>query len=130
MAGACAARFGAVHNRAFPRYVVVDERESSHEEAAGIARRSAADPGAAGAADRRRGGLGGHPLRRDGHRVTDLDDPSVSYPVITGDYTVGVRWEPRDVTVGAPVAKPTPIFRKLDDEAVARERELTTASGE
>ena len=34
------------------------------------------------------------------------------------------------VTVGAPVAKPTPIFRKLDDEAVARERELTTASGE
>ena len=62
--------------------------------------------------------------------VTDLDDPSVSYPVITGDYTVGVRWEPRDVTVGAPVAKPTPIFRKLDDEAVARERELTTASGE
>lgn len=62
--------------------------------------------------------------------VTDLDDPSVAYPVITGDYTVGVRWESRDVTVGAPVAKPTPIFRKLDDEAVARERELTTASGE
>ncbi|WP_374928073.1 methionine--tRNA ligase [Kytococcus sedentarius] len=59
--------------------------------------------------------------------VTDLDDPSRSYPIITGDYTAGVRWEPRDVVVGAPVAKPTPIFRKLDDEAVARERELTTA---
>ena len=60
--------------------------------------------------------------------VTDLDDPSRAYPVITGDYTTGVRWEPRDVVVGAPVAKPTPIFRKLDDEAVQRERELTTSA--
>jgi methionyl-tRNA synthetase len=47
-----------------------------------------------------------------------------TYPVITGDYSTTPRWEPRPVTVGAAVAKPTPIFTKLDpavvDEELAR----------
>lgn len=56
--------------------------------------------------------------------VTDLDDDTRHYPVITGDYT-GVRgtWGPRPVVPGTPVAKPTPIFTKLDDAIVEEELE-------
>ncbi|AXH97285.1 methionine--tRNA ligase [Ornithinimicrobium avium] len=55
--------------------------------------------------------------------VSDLDDPSIGdYPVITGDYTSAPRWEHRPVTVGAPVAKPSPIFTKLDPSVVEEER--------
>ncbi|WP_028657348.1 methionine--tRNA ligase [Nocardioides sp. J54] len=56
--------------------------------------------------------------------VTDLDDPSRSYPVITGDYTAVPAWGRQPVEVGRPVAKPTPVFTKLDasvvDEELAR----------
>ncbi|XVX19544.1 methionine--tRNA ligase [Actinomycetota bacterium] len=52
--------------------------------------------------------------------VTDLDDGR-AYPVITGDYSATPRWESRPVTVGAPVAKPTPIFTKLDESVVEEE---------
>ncbi|WP_446666940.1 methionine--tRNA ligase [Flexivirga sp. B27] len=48
-------------------------------------------------------------------QVRDLDDDSRSYPIITGDYSQTPRWESRPVQVGAPVAKPTPIFAKLDE---------------
>ena len=55
--------------------------------------------------------------------VSDLDDPSIGdYPVITGDYSSAPRWEHRPVTVGAPVARPTPIFTKLDASVVDEER--------
>ena len=55
--------------------------------------------------------------------VDDLDDPSVpGYPVITGEYSTAPRWEHRPVTVGAPVAKPSPIFTKLDSSVVEEER--------
>ncbi|NNG37702.1 methionine--tRNA ligase [Flexivirga sp. ID2601S] len=47
-------------------------------------------------------------------QVRDLDDDSRGYPIITGEYSGTPRWESRPVTVGAPVAKPTPIFAKLD----------------
>ena len=56
--------------------------------------------------------------------VTDLD-PGVgpndqTYPVITGDYSATPTWESHPVRVGAPVAKPTPVFTKLDlDEVLA-----------
>jgi methionyl-tRNA synthetase len=53
----------------------------------------------------------------------DLDG-GPAYPIITGDYTGAVRWERRAVVPGTPVAKPTPIFTKLDpalvDEELAR----------
>ena len=55
--------------------------------------------------------------------VRDLDDDSRAYPVITGDYSATPTWAPRPVRVGAPIAKPTPVFVKLDpDEVVTAER--------
>lgn len=55
--------------------------------------------------------------------VEDLDDASrPAYPVITGDYTEAPAWGHRPVQVGAPVAKPTPIFTKLDPSVVEEER--------
>ena len=54
--------------------------------------------------------------------VDDLDG-GPGYPVITGDYSATPAWAPTPVTVGAPVAKPSPVFTKLDpDEVVGRER--------
>ncbi|WP_136518684.1 MULTISPECIES: methionine--tRNA ligase [Cellulomonas] len=56
--------------------------------------------------------------------VTDLDDESRHYPVITGDYRLGetvAAWEPRAVVPGTPIGKPTPVFTKLDDAIVEEE---------
>ncbi|GAA3686189.1 methionyl-tRNA synthetase [Yimella lutea] len=54
-------------------------------------------------------------------QVRDLDDESRGYPIITGEYTSTPRWESRPVTVGTPIAKPTPIFTKLDPSVVEEE---------
>ena len=51
----------------------------------------------------------------------DAGDEGRSYPVVTGEYTATPRWESRPVRVGASVAKPTPIFTKLDESVVAEE---------
>jgi methionyl-tRNA synthetase len=55
--------------------------------------------------------------------VDDLDG-GARYPVITGEYSDAPRWERRPVVPGTPVAKPTPLFTKLDpsviDEELAR----------
>ncbi len=41
--------------------------------------------------------------------------PGVDYPVITGDYAAEqARWSRADIEVGRPLAKPTPLFTKLD----------------
>ncbi len=56
--------------------------------------------------------------------VTDLDDDSRTYPVITGDYRLGhtlPAWRRAPLTPGAPVAKPAPVFTKLDDAIVEEE---------
>src|SRR3954454_1566433 len=55
--------------------------------------------------------------------VADLDDdaPSARYPVITGDYSATPTWESRPVKAGTPVAKPSPIFAKLDPSVVEEE---------
>ncbi len=56
--------------------------------------------------------------------VEDLDKPNFSYPIITGDYVLGETvhpWRSEPVEVGAPVAKPTPIFAKIPPEAVEEE---------
>lgn len=58
--------------------------------------------------------------------VTDLDDDSRHYPIITGDYELGrtvAPWATRPVVPGTPVAKPTPVFTKLDDSIVEEELE-------
>jgi methionyl-tRNA synthetase len=39
------------------------------------------------------------------------------YPVIMGDYAAEqARWESRPITPGTPLAKPTPLFTKLDEK--------------
>ena len=58
-------------------------------------------------------------------QVSELDPGSgaglTTYPVITGDYSATPKWESRPVEVGTPVAKPTPIFTKLDPSVVDEE---------
>jgi len=54
--------------------------------------------------------------------VDDLDTPGRSYPIIEGDYSAQRgTWGRRDVTVGAVVPEPSPIFTKLDDDMVQSE---------
>ncbi|MGH3095917.1 MAG: methionine--tRNA ligase [Streptosporangiales bacterium] len=60
--------------------------------------------------------------------LVDVDQPtaigSPSYSVLTGEYDTGARWESTPIKPGTPLAKPTPVFTKLDpsvaDEEVAR----------
>jgi methionyl-tRNA synthetase len=56
-------------------------------------------------------------------RIEEVDDldGGPSYPVVTGDYSGAPRWERRPVVVGAPIAKPTPVFTKLDPSVVDEE---------
>ncbi|WP_448071200.1 methionine--tRNA ligase [Georgenia yuyongxinii] len=82
-------------------------------------------PHAANAVDAVLGGPGDvAPMPRI-EEVEDLDggDP---YPILTGDFRAGgdgafPTWGPRPVTPGAPVARPTPVFTKLDDDVVEAE---------
>ncbi|UJP41107.1 methionine--tRNA ligase [Cellulomonas palmilytica] len=53
--------------------------------------------------------------------VTDLDDESRHYPVITGDYSDVPAWASPTLTPGTPVGAPTPVFTKLDDSIVEEE---------
>ncbi len=58
-------------------------------------------------------------------QVADLDG-GPDYPVITGSYQRGEGgtvppWRPVPIVPGVPVAPPTPIFRKLDDDVVEQE---------
>ena len=53
-----------------------------------------------------------------------------SYPVIMGDYTTGVPWGPRPVVTGTPIAKPTPVFTKLDPSVVEEETERLRAGAD
>jgi len=50
----------------------------------------------------------------------DLDG-GPGYPVITGDYSTAPTWERRPVVAGTPVAKPAPVFTKLDPSVVDEE---------
>ena len=58
--------------------------------------------------------------------VEDLDG-GPGYPIITGDYTGVPAWEHRPVVVGQAVAKPTPIFVKLDPAVAEQELERLEA---
>ncbi|HEX6918460.1 MAG TPA: methionine--tRNA ligase, partial [Phycicoccus sp.] len=51
----------------------------------------------------------------------DAADEGRRYPVITGDYSSTPRWESRPVRVGTPIAKPAPVFAKLDESVVDEE---------
>ncbi|MCW2787579.1 MAG: metG [Marmoricola sp.] len=50
----------------------------------------------------------------------DLDG-GAGYPIITGDYSGAPRWERHPVVVGTPIAKPSPVFTKLDPSVVDEE---------
>jgi methionyl-tRNA synthetase len=55
--------------------------------------------------------------------VEDLDG-GPGYPVITGDYRQGARWESAPIEAGRALQPPKPVFKKLDpsivDEELAR----------
>ena len=64
--------------------------------------------------------------------VTDLDDATRTYPIMTGDYRLGQTlpaWERAPVVPGTPVGKPTPVFTKLDDAIVEAELDRLRARG-
>jgi len=54
--------------------------------------------------------------------VEDLDGGE-PYPIITGDYTELRPWKRVPIAAGTPIAKPKPVFVKLDPEVVDEELE-------
>ena len=61
------------------------------------------------------GGTGLWAAQPELREVADLDIAGREYPVITGDYGAEqARWESTPIEVGRPLAKPTPLFAKLD----------------
>ena len=67
--------------------------------------------------------LGGERIIAPLPQLQDVDDldGGPGYPIITGDYTNVPAWGRYPVNVGAPVAPPTPIFRKLDPSIIEEE---------
>src|SRR4051812_6434811 len=85
-------------------------------------------PFAANEVDRALGGAGDiAPMPRI-EEVEDLDG-GAPYPIITGDYTGVPAWERKALVPGTPVAKPTPIFTKLDPAIVDEELERLASAG-
>ncbi|GGM87952.1 methionine--tRNA ligase [Dactylosporangium sucinum] len=66
------------------------------------------------------GGEGVHAPMPEIVEVEDLDNGR-TYPVLTGDYAVGAKWEPVAITPGTALQAPTPVFRKLDESIVEEE---------
>jgi methionyl-tRNA synthetase len=77
-------------------------------------------PHSANAVDRVLGGAGDVAPMPEIREVEDLDG-GAGYPVITGDYSATPAWRRRPLEVGTPVAKPTPVFTKLDPSVVDEE---------
>ena len=86
-------------------------------------------PHAANDVDRVMGGAGDVAPMPEIREVDELD-PEVlpeafagrtGYPIITGDYTAAPAWGRREVVAGTPVAKPSPVFVKLDESIVDEE---------
>ena len=86
-------------------------------------------PHAANDVDRVMGGEGAIAPMPHIEEVEELD-PQVlpadfegrgGYPIITGDYTNVPTWERHPITPGTPIAKPTPVFVKLDEAIVEEE---------
>ena len=63
----------------------------------------------------------------DPEYLPEAFDGRTGYPIITGDYQDAPTWGRHPVTVGTPVAKPTPVFTKLDESIV--EAELARYAG-
>jgi methionyl-tRNA synthetase len=79
-------------------------------------------PFSANDVDRALGGAGDvQPMPRL-EEVDDLDG-GAGYPVLTGDYSGARPWRRTPLAVGTPVAKPTPVFTKLDPKVADEELE-------
>ncbi|MFV2085776.1 methionine--tRNA ligase [Micromonospora sp. LOL_021] len=67
--------------------------------------------------------LGGTGVHAPMPRIVEVDDLDAgpAYPILTGDYRDGARWESTPVEVGRPLAAPKPVFRKLDESIVDEE---------
>ncbi|ACY96565.1 MULTISPECIES: methionine--tRNA ligase [Thermomonospora] len=67
--------------------------------------------------------LGGEGVWAAMPEIREVDEEGgPSYAVITGDYTVEqARWEHRPIRPGTPLAKPKPLFAKLDASIVEEE---------
>ena len=49
-------------------------------------------------------------------QLVEVNEGETSYPVLQGDYAAELaRWESRDIPVGQPLSKPTPLFAKVDE---------------
>jgi methionyl-tRNA synthetase len=68
------------------------------------------------------GGVGVHAPMPSIVEVEDLDG-GPAYPVLTGDYQVGARWESVPLVAGTALAAPKPVFRKLDPSVIEEELE-------
>jgi methionyl-tRNA synthetase len=66
------------------------------------------------------GGTGVHAPMPSIVEVEDLDG-GPAYPILTGDYATGTRWESVPIEAGRPLAPPKPVFRKLDPSIVEEE---------
>ncbi|MBV1850006.1 methionine--tRNA ligase [Catellatospora tritici] len=66
------------------------------------------------------GGVGVHAPMPRLEAVSDLDDGR-SYPIITGDYAVGARWQTVPIETGRELKAPAPVFRKLDPQIIDEE---------
>ena len=86
-------------------------------------------PHAANDVDRAMGGRGAIAPMPEIREARELDpevlpeafDGRAGYPIITGDYATAPAWGRHDVVVGTPVAKPVPVFVKLDEAIVDQE---------
>ena len=86
-------------------------------------------PHAANDIDRVMGGSGEIAPMPHIEEVAELDpqvlpadfEGRAGYPIITGDYTHVPTWERHPITPGTPIAKPTPVFVKLDEAIVEEE---------
>ncbi|MEQ6901266.1 methionine--tRNA ligase [Nocardioides sp. YIM 152588] len=77
-------------------------------------------PFSANAVDKALGGAGEVAPMPHIVEAEDLDG-GAPYPIITGDYSGFPAWERRPIVVGTPVAKPTPVFTKLDPVIIEEE---------
>ena len=64
----------------------------------------------------------------DPEHLPEAFDGRTGYPIITGDYQDAPTWGRHPVTVGTPVAKPAPVFTKLDESIVEAELARYTGS--
>ncbi len=65
----------------------------------------------------------------DPDHLPEAFDGRTGYPIITGDYQGAPSWGHHPVTVGTPVAKPAPVFTKLDESIIEAELARYAGSG-